>query len=38
MANLVLTVIGICGILFLCGVIEVVRVWREVEEDETKGY
>ena len=35
MTNLVLAVIGIFGIMMLCGILEVIRVWKEVLNDET---
>ena len=38
MSNLILALIGILGIMALCSTIGVIRVWKEVEEDEAKGY
>ena len=38
MTNFNLMLCGIFGILALCEIIEVIKVWREVEEDEAKGY
>ena len=38
MTNLVLAIIGMCGMLLLCGVIGTIRVWKEVKKDETEGY